>query len=79
MLGSNLQTYQHSRWSLKWIRNSSRSVFLKGVAQGEDRDNIIRPACCNHTLIKQLSPLTVWMWAIREIVKVHVYRRLLVC
>lgn len=44
MLGSNLQTYQHSRWSLKWIRNSSCCVSKRRGPGDPQRDkrNIIR-------------------------------------
>lgn len=40
MLGSNLQTYQHSHWSLKWIRNSSCSRS-KTSAAGAQRELIL--------------------------------------
>lgn len=38
MLASNLQTYQHSRWSLEWIRNSSCRVFCAAAPGTHMRD-----------------------------------------
>lgn len=51
MLGSNLQTYQHSRWGLKWIRNSSCCMSERSGPRDPPRGkkNIIRQACCKHT------------------------------
>lgn len=51
MFAGNLQTYQHSRRSLKWIRNSSCCASERNCPGDPPRDkkNIIRQACSKHT------------------------------
>lgn len=61
MVGSNLQTYQHSRWGLKWIRNSS-SCVSESSGPGDSpsvKKNIIRQACCKHTTLIYCHLLSV--------------------
>lgn len=43
MLGSNLQTYQHSRKSLKWIRNSTRSPSKRRPTESQYNETHLFP------------------------------------
>lgn len=65
MFAGNLQTYQHSRWSLKWIRNSSCCESERKCPGDPQRDkkNIIRQVC-SKTRRTYLLQLTLCMCAL---------------